>query len=183
MKLSSYEFKARLKDEQRVRAVLKKLGARFVGTDHQVDTYFRVPRGRLKLREGNIENALIFYMRPDARQARASEVRLVQLPSGNSIRGVLSAALGELARVDKRREIYFAGKVKIHLDRVRGLGRFLEVEAIQKRRAGRGQPEAGPLEMKIRRQALRLQKLFGVAGADIIPISYSDMILNKRGTW
>jgi len=50
MKLLNFEFKARLKDEPRVREALKKLGARFVGTDYQIDTYFRVPSGRLKVR-------------------------------------------------------------------------------------------------------------------------------------
>src|SRR3989442_1456638 len=46
MNLVNYEFKARLRNEKRIRAALKKLRARFVGTDHQVDTYFRVPRRR-----------------------------------------------------------------------------------------------------------------------------------------
>ena len=63
MKLLNFEFKARLNNEQQVRAALKRLDARFIGTDHQIDTYFRVPSGRLKVREGRIENALIFYRR------------------------------------------------------------------------------------------------------------------------
>src|SRR5690348_10216730 len=111
MKIISYEFKARLKDEQRVRAALNEVHARFTGTDHQVDTYFRVPSGRLKLREGIIENSLIFYRRTDARRTRQSNVRLVELPPDNGVREVLSAALGVLATVNKRREIYFAGNV------------------------------------------------------------------------
>ena len=55
------EIKAKCSDPKRVRNILESKGAEYRGLDHQIDTYFRVPNGRLKLREGNIENALIFY--------------------------------------------------------------------------------------------------------------------------
>ena len=35
------------------------LNPKFIGEDNQEDTYFNVAKGRLKLREGNIENSLI----------------------------------------------------------------------------------------------------------------------------
>jgi predicted adenylyl cyclase CyaB len=170
MKHLNFEFKARLKDEQRVRAMLKTLQARFVGTDHQVDTYFRAPAGRLKVREGRIENALIFYKRSNARRARRAQIDMMLLPRRNSVRAILCSALGVLAVVDKRREIYFAGNVKIHLDRVRGLGKFLEVEAISR---------AGDLK-KIRAQARKFQKLLGITSKDIVPESYADLVLQKH---
>ncbi len=169
-KLTSYEFKARLRNEQRVRSVLKRLRARFIGTDRQVDTYFRVPQGRLKLREGRIENALIFYRRPNRARARRSDIRMLLLPRRNPARAVLAAALKVLATVRKRREIYFVGRAKIHLDRLQGLGKFVEVEAF----AGGQGPRAA------RRQAHRLQKLFGIAASDLFAESYSDLVLRKR---
>ena len=132
MKLLNFEFKARLKDAVHVRATLKQLRARFLGTDHQVDTYFHVPAGRLKIREGRIENSLIHYQRTDSAHARRSHVELMLLPRRNSVRAILSGALGVLTVVDKRREIYFVGNVKIHLDRVRGLGQD-EMSADQRR--------------------------------------------------
>ena len=170
MKLLNFEFKAHLRDAAHVRATLKRKRARFVGTDHQVDTYFRVPTGRLKVREGRLENALIFYQRTNSRQARRSTVELMLLPRRNSVRAILTRALGVLAVVDKRREIYFAGNVKIHLDRVRGLGSFVEVEAMTR---------TGDLR-KVRAQAKRFQKDFALTAADIVPQSYSDLILAKR---
>ena len=166
MNVVNYEFKARLKNEAHVRTVLKALRARFAGTDHQVDTYFRVRRGRLKVRRGDIENALIFYERPNARRARPSRVRMIELPPHCAVQEILAAALGVLAVVDKRREIYFAGNVKIHLDRVRGLGRFVEVEAIS--RSGRVR--------RIREQARKFQELFKIEDADILAESYSDLV-------
>jgi len=169
MNLVSFEFKARLTNEKHVRAALKTLGARFVGTDHQVDTYFRVRRGRLKVREGQIENALIAYERTNLPRARPSRVRMIELAPASPMKEILAAALGVLAVVDKRREIYFAGNVKIHLDRVRGLGRFVEVEAISRSRKVK----------KIREQARRFQVLFAIAESDIVPESYSDLVLRK----
>jgi adenylate cyclase class 2 len=169
VKLVIFEFKARLRNDARVRAALRKLRARYIGTDHQVDTYFRVPGGRLKVRQGRIENALIFYRRSNAPRARQSKVEMMMLSRRNSIREILTAALGVLVVVDKRREIYFVGNVKIHLDRVRRLGKFAEVEAISR----------GGSLAKVRDQARKFQKLLGIAASDIVPQSYSDLILGR----
>ena len=72
MKLLNFEFKACLRDAPYVRATLKHLRARFLGMDHQVDTYFRIPSGRLKIREGRLENSLIFYKRSNSARPRRS---------------------------------------------------------------------------------------------------------------
>jgi adenylate cyclase class 2 len=165
MKHTNYEFKARLKDDRHVRAALKGLRARYVGTDHQVDTYFKVRRGRLKVREGRIENALIFYERADAPRARRARIEMTLLPRRNSLCAILRRTLPVLAVVEKRREIYFVGNVKIHLDNVRRLGRFVEVEALAR---------SGTAD-RARKQALRFQKLFQIAPADIVGQSYSDL--------
>ena len=170
MKLLNFEFKAHLHDAAQVRATLKRLRARFLGTDRQVDTYFRVPSGRLKVREWRLENSLIFYQRTNSAHARRSTVEMMLLPRRNSVRAILSRALGVLAVVDKRREIYFVGNVKIHLDRVRGLGTFVEVEAMTR---------SGDIH-KVRAQAAKFQKLFAISPAHIVPLSYSDLILMKR---
>jgi adenylate cyclase, class 2 len=171
MKRVNFEFKARLRDESRVRTVLKQLRARYVGTDHQVDTYFHVPSGRLKVREGKIENALIFYQRKNSPKPRRSSIELMLLPRRNSLRAILSEAMRPRVVVDKKREIYFVGNVKIHLDRVRGLGKFVEVEAIT--RTGRLNRARG--------QALRFQKIFGIPSRDIVSQSYSDLVLERSG--
>jgi len=172
MKLVNFEFKAHLHDVAQARTTLKRQRARYLGTDHQLDTYFHVPDGRLKIREGRIENSLIFYQRTNSNRARRSSVELMLLPRRNSVRAILSRALGVLAVVDKRREIYFVGNVKIHLDRVRTLGTFVEVEAMTR---------TGDIR-KVRAQAAKFQKLFNISSRDIVPESYSDLILNHRAT-
>lgn len=167
------EFKARMRDEKRVRAALQSLRPRVAGTDHQVDTYFRTSSGRLKLREGTIENALVFYKRENKAQVRASRVLLLELAEPDEIRtvkAILESALGIAAVVDKIREIYFVGNVKIHLDRVRTLGRFLEVEALASK---------GNLR-QARKQAKEIKDQFGILPEDILSCSYADLVLERR---
>lgn len=163
------EIKARCTDPDAVRAVLSSRGARYAGTDRQTDTYFRVPNGRLKLREGQIENALIHYQRKDQAGPKRSEVSLYPAQPGSNLKQVLTTALGLLVVVDKTREIYFIDNVKFHIDVVKGLGSFVEIEAI----------DAGGTigETHLRRQCHLYLDLFGITAADLLERSYSDLLL------
>jgi predicted adenylyl cyclase CyaB len=165
------EIKARCMQQAKIRSLLKERPARFLGEDHQVDTYFRVPQGRLKLREGTIEQTLIYYDRADQQSAKASRVAVYEKP-GAGLKVVLTQALGVLAVVDKRREIYFIDNVKVHLDRVEGLGTFVEIEAID---------EEGTIgETRLREQCEHYMALFEIAEDDLVGVSYSDMLLRQR---
>ena len=166
------EIKARAASFERPRAVLQDRGARFVGRDHQVDTYFRVASGRLKLREGEIENALVQYHRDDDCGPKHSRVRLYRCEPGAPLKDLLVAALGVDVVVDKRREIHFVGNVKIHLDEVLGLGTFVEIEAID-------DDGTRPLET-LRAQCEELMAAFGVHAADLVARSYSDLLRGKK---
>lgn len=114
------EIKARCARPDEVRRLLSERGADFKGTDRQVDTYFHCPAGRLKLREGNIENALIHYDRENRAGPKKAVVSLYQIPPDPALKEALSRALGVLVVVKKTREIYFIGNVKFHLDDVAG---------------------------------------------------------------
>src|SRR3989338_4175717 len=74
---TNIEIKARSTNQDQIRAFFLKNGADFKGTDHQIDTYFKVENGRLKLREGNIENFLVFYEREDKEEPKQSNVILL----------------------------------------------------------------------------------------------------------
>ena len=115
------EIKARTTAPDRIREILKTNNADFIGVDHQVDTYFKVDSGRLKLREGNIENHLIYYERENTRGPKKSSVTLYKNNPDSNLKELLTKALRVLAVVDKHREIYFIGNVKFHLDNVVGL--------------------------------------------------------------
>ncbi|MBD0289376.1 MAG: adenylate cyclase, partial [Flavisolibacter sp.] len=99
----NYEFKARCTDLQHLETLLQSYHPRIIGDDKQVDTYFKVPHGRLKLREGKLENALIHYQRSNIRGAKQSNVLLYLHQPDSSLKQLLTAALGVLKIVTKRR--------------------------------------------------------------------------------
>lgn len=166
------EIKARTSEKDKIREILKSLGAEFKGVDHQVDTYFHVNKGRLKLREGNIENHLIYYTRDDVTGPKKSTVLLHKNTPGSNLKQILMLSLDILATVDKQREIYFIDNVKFHLDEVKGLGNFVEIEAID---------VSGALgEKKLLEQCNYYIDLFGLTKEDMIASSYSDLLLAKN---
>ena len=150
-------------------ALLQKNNPLFIGEDHQIDTYFNVSAGRLKLREGNIENALIHYEREDFAGAKSSHVLLYQHQPDKTLKEILIKTLGVKAIVDKRRKIYFINNVKFHFDTVEGLGTFVEVEAIDK--------DGSIGKEKLQAQCDEYAALFNIAEEDFISVSYSDLII------
>lgn len=98
---------------------------------HQDDTFFRVPHGRLKLRVfADGAGELIHYHRPDAQGPKLSDYLITAVADPDSLRDVLERACGVAGRVIKRRVLVLAGQTRIHLDRVQGLGDFLELEVV-----------------------------------------------------
>src|SRR5688572_22855108 len=98
----NFEFKARCSDIDRAEEKLLLSNPVFKGIDHQVDTYFNVPFGRLKLREGNIENALNHYDGSDAESAKQSDVTLYDHRPYASLKEILTRAIGIKIVIDKR---------------------------------------------------------------------------------
>ncbi|MEM9991067.1 MAG: adenylate cyclase, partial [Bacteroidota bacterium] len=88
------EIKARCQKPEQVRAILEAQQADFRGVDHQIDTYFHAKEGRLKLREGNIENSLIFYQRNNQSGPKQSDVILYQTSTDKNLKAALRAAIG-----------------------------------------------------------------------------------------
>ncbi len=162
------EIKARTHRQDAIRDWLSAHDAEYRGTDFQTDTYFYVDEGRLKLRQGNIENNLIFYLRNDQAGPKGSEVHLSKVGDGDAMLQVLSEALGVMQTVRKEREIYFIQNVKFHLDQLEGLGQFVEIEAID-------------LDGTIGEDRLRMQcdhylDAFHIQEEDLLTGSYSDMV-------
>lgn len=172
MKHLNIEIKARCEDLDYVREMLVNQQASFIGLDHQVDTYFKVSDGRLKLREGNIERALIHYKRQDKAGPKKSFVNLYKISSDTVLKEILMDSIGVLVVVDKQREIYFIENIKFHVDVVEGLGDFVEIEAIDK--------DGTIGEEKLYQQCRTYMDLFHIKEEDLIQISYSDLLLNKE---
>ena len=164
----NYECKARCRDLDKIEQILLQLNADYKGEDHQIDTYFETDHGRFKLREGNIENALIFYQREDIAGAKVSDISYYQSADKKSLKQVLTKALNVISCVDKRRKIFFIDNVKFHLDRIEDLGTFVEIEAI-------GMTESDTVE-KLKKQCAQYIEIFGILDEDFIAISYVDMM-------
>ncbi|MBX7166625.1 MAG: class IV adenylate cyclase [Pirellulales bacterium] len=162
------ELKARLDDLAAARRIACELATQLLGTQRQVDTYFRVAQGRLKLREiDQATGQLIWYSRPDQTAAKTSEYRLVEVCDCAGLRAALAEACGVLVEVDKQREVFLFEQVRIHLDEVRGLGSFLEFEAVL-------QPDE-PIEAGLRQVAL-LSERFQLTSRQQVAASYSDLL-------
>jgi len=124
------ELKARDPDPARSLQVSLALGATDEGWLQQLDTYFNVRLGRLKLREQDGTAELIQYVRTDEAIERASNYRLIPIHDPDVLKEALAAALGILVAVEKSRHLLLWRTVRIHLDEVPGLGSFIELEAV-----------------------------------------------------
>jgi predicted adenylyl cyclase CyaB len=125
------EIKARVESIDALTPRARALAQRDAERIEQDDTFFRVPHGRLKLRQfadGSAE--LIHYERADTAEAKLSDYRRVAVPDAPALREALQRALGLLGRVRKQRWLLLAGQTRIHLDRVDGLGDFIELEVV-----------------------------------------------------
>ena len=96
----------------------------------QRDTFFIVALGKLKLREEAEGAALIHYRRAGEGNLEASDYEIVPVANPAALRTMLTAALGVLAEVRKRRTLLMRRNVRLHLDHVEGLGAFGEIEAV-----------------------------------------------------
>ena len=96
----------------------------------QEDIFFNVPRGRVKLRTVNGKSELIFYFRENSPKPRQSNYLVIPVEDGPAAREMLAAVHGEIGVVRKTRWLYLIGQTRIHLDRVEGLGDFLELEVV-----------------------------------------------------
>ena len=171
MNIKNFEFKAMVDNLEKYENKLLTLNPVLIGTDHQVDTYFNVSKGRLKLREGNIENALINYYREDEQGSKMSEVILYQHKPDPALKDILALQLGIKTVVDKKRKIYFIDNVKFHFDIVSTLGTFIEVEAIDSNN------EFTTDELK--KQCDQYFDFFELQNASLIDKSYSDLLENR----
>ncbi len=170
------EVKARCSDLARAAAACARLGARRVWTRRQVDTYFAVPEGRLKLRveapsttlgAGAGGAALVRYQREDVAGARESLYEVSPVTDAAATLGALAAQHGVRCRVEKTRTLYLIENVRIHLDDVAGLGTFVEFEAAV---------DGGCSEAASKALLRRLAEALGVEDGDLVGGSYADLL-------
>src|SRR5262245_48507458 len=128
---ANIEIKARVADPARLRSLVEEIAGTAGRLLVQEDVFFAAPKGRLKLRtmeDGRSE--LIAYQRPDEAGPRLSEYTIAAISKPESLRQILEKQLGVLGIVRKQRLLFFIGATRVHLDRVEGLGDFVELEVV-----------------------------------------------------
>lgn len=134
----------------------------------QHDTFFNCPLGKLKLRAFSASSGeLIFYQRPQLDGPKLSIYQISPTTEPDSLRDTLALAYGILGTVRKQRTLYLLGKTRIHLDRVDGLGDFLELEVVLEDLQTITYGES---------IALDLMAKIGVLPNQLIPTSYLELL-------
>jgi predicted adenylyl cyclase CyaB len=162
------EIKARVPDLAALRRRVVEVSASGPELLVQRDTFYTVLQGRLKLREfGDGTAELIYYERPDKAGPKTSKYTRAQISDAASTREVLGQVLETKAVVAKRREVFLAGRTRIHLDEVDGLGTFVELEVVL------AEDEADSDGERI---ASVLMEQLGVRQEDLIEQAYVDLL-------
>ena len=134
----------------------------------QDDTFFPCAAGRLKLRASSASDAeLIFYRRADASGPKESFYLRTPTPAPDATRALLTAAYGAAGRVVKDRTLYLVGRTRVHLDVVRGLGTFVELEVVL--------ADDEPTEHGVA-EAHALMERLGIAAAQLVEAAYVDLL-------
>ena len=164
------ELKARVNDHGLLRKRLSALRAESIGTFQQSDLYFKVPEGRLKLREVEASSTveLIYYDRENIAGPKSDNAFILRVQEPGELKKILKKILTPLIVIDKVREIYIYCGIQIHLDTVEKLGKFIEFE-----KQTEDNPEA------IEKGRLLLQKLMKKLEIDqnnLESLSYGDLL-------
>lgn len=169
---SNIEVKARLSNPKHLRALAERLSDAPSEMIEQHDTFFPCANGRLKLRQFSAQaGELIAYARADVADPKRSDYTIVRTSTPTEFLAVLFSAPGVQRTVEKTRLVWRVGQSRIHLDTVRGLGTFVEIEVVL--RDGQA-PEDG------HRIARELMNALEIDDGDLIEGSYVDLLWPGR---
>lgn len=165
---ANIEIKARVRDFPTLQKRAETLSDTPVQVILQEDTFFHTPRGRLKLRQlAPDRGQLVYYERPDREGPKRSDYYIYETANPQELKAVLSRTLGVRGVIRKARHLYIAGQTRIHMDRVEGLGDFMELEVVLRPE----QPDAEGQTI-----ARDLMARLGVLESDLIESAYIDLL-------
>jgi predicted adenylyl cyclase CyaB len=165
---SNVEIKAVLRNRADAEATAAKLSHSGPEVIHQEDIFFRCDGARLKLRIlAQQRGELIRYERADVAGTRCSRYLIARTSDPQILLEILTKTLGRTGVVRKTRTLYLIGQTRVHLDRVEGLGDFLELEVVLRR-------EQAESEGKTIAEALLSS--FGIDREQLIGEAYVDLL-------
>ena len=95
---------------------------------------------------------------------------MIAVPDPAALKEALGTALGTSGRVAKERTLYMTGATRIHLDRVEGLGDYMELEVVL---------EEGVTEADGKACADRLMNSLGIEPEDLVSGAYVDLLAGR----
>jgi predicted adenylyl cyclase CyaB len=165
---TNIEIKAILRDRRNVEAVAARLSDAAPEMIHQEDYFFSCDEARLKLRVlAPDRGELIRYERANVAETRPSRYWIARTSDPRILLAILEKTLGQIGQVSKDRTLYRIGQTRLHLDRVAGLGDFLELEVVLR-------PEQSEEEGS--RIADQLLSTFKIEKKDLVGEAYIDLL-------
>jgi predicted adenylyl cyclase CyaB len=165
---TNIEIKARLDNFVQVKNLAEQLSGAPGQLIIQEDIFFHTFQGRLKLRLlAPNQGELIYYERPNMAGPKQSDYQIYRTTDPAGLTTVLTTGLGVRGVVRKKRWLYWVGQTRIHLDRVEGLGDFLELEVVLG-------PDDTPAQGQV--IAAELMKQLGIGAADLVETAYIDLL-------
>ncbi len=159
------EIKIRLENASQINSIRKSLSNYTRSSEKQTDIYYKFEKGRLKLRIINDKDGnLILYDRAEKKSKRISHYTISRTKDFRELDYILTRQFGVLIKVIKKREIYIQNNVRVHLDKVTGLGNFLEIEIIYSDL------------LNAKKQMAQLTGLLNLDETKFIKNSYSDLL-------
>ena len=167
--MPNIEIKAKCLNLDTAREIVKELKTDYIGELHQVDTYFSTIKGRLKLREINGEIAqLIPYYKEYSKGPMKSNYSVLDVKDVSQTKSILNEILGTITVVDKQRKVFLINNIRVHLDDVKALGSFIELEAVYE--------DENKKDQEVQKVA-ELLKIFRIKDEDLLDKSYIDYLL------
>lgn len=165
MNYFNVEIKAKVKDFNNIKKVLKENNWVLSSKGKHKDTYFKTNKGILKIRERNGDKDLIFYNKEIKQSPKKSNITLQKIDPKCDLGRMMTDSLEVLTVVEKQRDVYEVDHGEVHLDKIKDDGQFIEIELSDEKVSCR------ELEEKMDHYI----KLFSIKEKDLISASYSDL--------
>lgn len=166
---TNLEIKVPVKSLSNLIKIVEREGGKKIYSSRQIDVYYKLENGRLKVRNSSGEKSVIFYRRIEDGSERWSDFEVIPVNNPNDWIKFFDNFLERLVVVDKHRTLYHLKNTRIHFDRIKGLGNFVELET----KVING-------KVKARKEFLWIMNLLKLNPDNQILKSYSDLILIKN---
>lgn len=162
------EIKVPVKSLSQFVSIVEKAGGERIYSSRQIDIYYKLNNGRLKIRDSSGEKSIIFYRRVEDGTERWSEFEVIKVDNPKIWVKFFDKFLDRLVVVDKYRTLYHLFNTRIHFDKVKGLGNFIELET-----------KVTDGKHKARKEFQKIINMLELETDKQILSSYSDLMIKK----